>query len=130
MKTIREKCEEELTARGILFDEARLIMDSVITDVANKRMTNRWNDDAEKVNVGDKIKITNGYVSEYNGAKQLTSGKFGKLEVVSSSKKPEENASPPDESKPEPEKADKADKPAAKQKPSKPKKSFDEDVAF
>jgi len=47
MKTIREKCEEELTARGILFDEARLIMDSVITDVANKRMNDRWNDDAE-----------------------------------------------------------------------------------
>ena len=47
MKTIRKKCEEELTARGILFDEARLIMDSVITDVANKRMNDRWNDDAE-----------------------------------------------------------------------------------
>jgi len=106
------------------------IANAVAQDDSGEIAITLWNDDAEKVNVGDKIKITNGYVSEYNGAKQLTSGKFGKLEVVSSSKKPEENASPPDESKPEPEKADKADKPAAKQKPSKPKKSFDEDVAF
>ena len=42
-----------------------------------------WNDDADKVNVGDFVSVTNGYVSEYNGQKQLSSGKFGKIEVVS-----------------------------------------------
>ena len=41
-----------------------------------------WNDEIDKVNVGDKVKITNGYCSEFQGEKQLTAGKFGNLEVV------------------------------------------------
>ncbi|MBI4153992.1 DNA-binding protein [Candidatus Woesearchaeota archaeon] len=41
-----------------------------------------WNEEIDKVKVGDKIKITNGYVSEFQGEKQLSAGKFGKLEVV------------------------------------------------
>lgn len=41
-----------------------------------------WNDEIEKVNVGDKIKITNGYVNEWQGELQLSAGKFGKLEIV------------------------------------------------
>ena len=42
-----------------------------------------WNDQIDKVNVGDKLKITNGYVSEFQGQKKLTTGKFGSLEIVS-----------------------------------------------
>ena len=41
-----------------------------------------WNDEIEKVNIGDKIKITNGYCSEFQGEKQLTSGKFGQIEKL------------------------------------------------
>lgn len=41
-----------------------------------------WNDDAEAVNVGDKIHLKNGWCSEYKGEKQLSTGKFGKIEVV------------------------------------------------
>tara|TARA_Y100000034_G_scaffold132946_1_gene197168 strand:- start:10 stop:300 length:291 start_codon:yes stop_codon:yes gene_type:complete len=41
-----------------------------------------WNEDVDKINVGDKIKITNGYCSEFQGEKQLTAGKFGQLEKV------------------------------------------------
>ena len=41
-----------------------------------------WNDDVDKINVGDKVHLTNGYVNEFQGEKQLTTGKFGKLEVV------------------------------------------------
>ena len=43
-----------------------------------------WNDDIDKVNVGDKVKIENGWVSEWQGELQLSTGKFGKLEVLSS----------------------------------------------
>ncbi len=42
-----------------------------------------WNDQIDKVNIGDKLKISNGYVSEYQGEKKLTTGKFGSLEVLS-----------------------------------------------
>ncbi|MBW2987015.1 DNA-binding protein [Candidatus Woesearchaeota archaeon] len=41
-----------------------------------------WNDQIDMVEVGDKVKISNGYVNEYQGEMQLTTGKFGKLEKV------------------------------------------------
>ena len=41
-----------------------------------------WNDDIDKVKVGSKIKITNGFVNEWQGEMQLTTGRLGKLEVV------------------------------------------------
>ncbi|HIH39224.1 TPA: hypothetical protein HA219_00660 [Candidatus Woesearchaeota archaeon] len=41
-----------------------------------------WNDEIDRIDVGDKIKITNGYVGEWQGELQLSAGKFGKIEVV------------------------------------------------
>jgi replication factor A1 len=41
-----------------------------------------WNEQSDMVNVGDKIKIENGYASEWQGELQLTTGKFGKIEVL------------------------------------------------
>ena len=41
-----------------------------------------WNDDIEKVKVGDKIKIESGYVNEWQGNAQLTLGRSGKLSVL------------------------------------------------
>ena len=41
-----------------------------------------WNEQIDMVKPGDKVHITNGYVNEFQGEKQLTTGKFGKLEVV------------------------------------------------
>ena len=59
-----------------------------------------WNEDIDKVKSGDKVKLTNGYVSEWQGELQLTTGKFGKLEVVGESKETkQEMTSPPDEKK-------------------------------
>ena len=41
-----------------------------------------WNEDIEKVNAGDKVHLTNGYVNEWQGEMQLTTGRLGKLEVI------------------------------------------------
>ncbi len=41
-----------------------------------------WNEQVDMVKPGDKVHITNGYVNEFQGDPQLTTGKFGKLEVV------------------------------------------------
>lgn len=41
-----------------------------------------WNDDISDVEVGDKIHLQNGWCSEYQGEKQISAGKFGKIEVV------------------------------------------------
>lgn len=41
-----------------------------------------WNDQIEKVSKGNKIKIENGWVKEYRGELQVSTGKFGKLTVL------------------------------------------------
>ena len=41
-----------------------------------------WNEDVDKVNQGDKIHLENGWCSEFKGEIQISSGKFGKIEVV------------------------------------------------
>jgi len=57
-----------------------------------------WNDQIDTINPGDKVHITNGYVSEWQGEPQLTTGKMGKLEVVKESNKvKEEMTKGPDE---------------------------------
>ena len=43
-----------------------------------------WNEQVDMIKPGDKVHITNGYVNEFQGDPQLTTGKFGKLEVVES----------------------------------------------
>ena len=49
-----------------------------------------WNEQIDQVKAGDKVHITNGYVNEWQGEKQLTTGKMGKLEVVGESKETKE----------------------------------------
>ena len=41
-----------------------------------------WGDQIDSVKEGDKIRVSNGYVKEWNGALQVNAGKFGKIEVV------------------------------------------------
>ena len=41
-----------------------------------------WNEDIDKVKAGDKVHITNGYVNEWQGEMQLTTGRMGKMEIV------------------------------------------------
>lgn len=60
------------------------VANAIVSDDSGEIKLSLWNDEIDKVNIGDKLKITNGYVSEFNGQSQLTAGKFGKIEVVSS----------------------------------------------
>ncbi len=41
-----------------------------------------WNEQIDQIGRGDTIKITNGYVKEYQGEMQLTTGMRGTIEVV------------------------------------------------
>lgn len=43
-----------------------------------------WNDDIDQVEANQKIKITNGWVSEWQGRMQISRGKAGKMEVIES----------------------------------------------
>ena len=41
-----------------------------------------WNEDIDRVDVNAKIKITNGWVSSYKNQLQVSTGKYGKLEIL------------------------------------------------
>ena len=71
------------------FGKAGRVATAVAKDETGDVKITLWNDDIEKVKAGDKIKIANGYVSEWQGEIQLTTGRFGKIEVIGES---EENA--------------------------------------
>ncbi len=60
-----------------------MVCNAVFSDDSGTIKLTLWNDDAERFKVGDKIRISNGYVSEFQGEKQLTSGKFGTIEKIS-----------------------------------------------
>ena len=58
------------------------LRNAIATDGEDEIKLTLWNEDTEKVKIGDIINIINGYVGEFKGEKQLTSGKFGKIEVI------------------------------------------------
>ena len=41
-----------------------------------------WNEEIGKVNSGDKIRISNGWVKEWQGKLQVSTGRRGKLEIL------------------------------------------------
>ena len=64
------------------FGKTGRVCNAVIEDETGAVTLTLWNEQVEMVNVGDTIQIENGYVGVYQGEKQLTTGKFGKLTVI------------------------------------------------
>ena len=58
------------------------VANATVTDGSASVTLSLWNEDIEKFAVGDKIKITNGYVGEWQGQLQLSAGKYGKIEKI------------------------------------------------
>ncbi len=64
------------------FGKVGRVANAKIKDSSGQITLTLWNEEIEKVKVGNKIHITNGYVSEWQGDKQLSAGRFGQLEVI------------------------------------------------
>ncbi len=64
------------------FGRQLIVADAVLKDDSGAIKLTLWNDDVSKYRVGDKIKIVNGYVGDFQGEKQLKAGKFGKNEKI------------------------------------------------
>lgn len=58
------------------------VANAMVSDGTNEVKMSFWNDDITKIKPGIKIKLENGYCSEFQGNKQLTTGKNGKFSVV------------------------------------------------
>lgn len=68
------------------FGKEGRVCNAVLRDASGEISLTLWNDDIDKANVGDTIKLENGWCSEFKGQKQVSSGKFGKLEVMNAKK--------------------------------------------
>lgn len=65
------------------FGKTGKVSTALLKDDTGKVKLSLWNEQTEKVKAGDKVKVTKGYVGEFQGELQLTTGKFGTLEVIS-----------------------------------------------
>jgi replication factor A1 len=74
---------EKLAAREFdKFGKKGKVCEVRVKDASGSIKLTLWNEQVDAVSVGNKIKVINGYVSEFKGEKQLSTGKFGSLEVL------------------------------------------------
>jgi replication factor A1 len=62
-------------------DETYKVASAVVADDSGNIKLTLWNEQIDQVQVGDKIRIENGYVTSFKGEIQLNVGKYGKLTV-------------------------------------------------
>ena len=74
------------------FGKPGRVCNAKVKDDSGEITLTLWNDDIDRVKIGDKVHIINGYVSEWQGEPQLTTGRFGKLEVVGGKEMTEDEA--------------------------------------
>ena len=77
----------EVTKKGDVrefekFGKKGRVCNATIHDDTGDVTLTLWNDQIDQVDVGATVKISNGFVSEWQGEKQLSTGRFGTLEVV------------------------------------------------
>lgn len=64
------------------FGKELKVADSILKDDSGNIKLTLWNDDIDRFKDGDSVRVVNGYVGEFQGEKQLTSGKFGRMEKL------------------------------------------------
>lgn len=68
------------------FGKVGRVANATVSDETGTIKLTIWNEDIDNIREGDKLKITNGFVSEFQGEKQLSAGRFGKIEVTGAAK--------------------------------------------
>ena len=69
------------------FGKKGRVASAKVKDESGEMVLSLWNEDIDKVKVGNKIHIINGYVGEWQGEPQLSSGRMGQIEVIEGSEK-------------------------------------------
>jgi replication factor A1 len=81
---IEAKVVEKSEPREVLSrfkDTTHRVATAVIADETGTIKLTLWNDQINQVDVNDKVKVENGYVTSFKGEIQLNVGKYGKLTV-------------------------------------------------
>ena len=77
--TVTEK--EEPRDVNTRFGRTRVSEATIEDDSGNIKLV-LWGDEIDGIKVGDKVKIENGFIKEWNGEMQLSAGKYGKVSVL------------------------------------------------
>lgn len=64
------------------FGKAGKVANAKAKDESGEVKLTLWNEQTEQIKKGDKVKISNGWVGEYQGELQVSTGKFGTLQVL------------------------------------------------
>jgi len=79
-KVIQKSETREVSSRYT--NETFRVADATIEDETGTITLTLWNEQTEQVNVGDRVRIENGYIKSFRGELQLNSGKYGTLTVL------------------------------------------------
>jgi replication factor A1 len=81
---IVSKGEARSTVSGRDYTQHKVV-DALVGDETGSVYLNLWDDNIEKINEGDTIKIKNGYVNLFKGYMRLNIGRYGSFEKVTDS---------------------------------------------
>jgi len=76
---ILEKAHARQVRNRRRYGETLSVADSGFGDETGRLVLTLWNNQIKSIQVGDKIRVENGYVGSYRGIKQLSVGKAGRL---------------------------------------------------
>lgn len=62
--------------------ETYRVADATLEDSTGSITLSLWNEDIDRVKIGDTVQVQNGYIKSFNGQLQLNAGKYGVLSVV------------------------------------------------
>ena len=82
--SVQAKVVEKSEAREVVSrfkDETYRVANAIIADETGSIKLTLWNEQINKVNVNDTVKVENGYVTSFRGEIQLNIGKYGNLTV-------------------------------------------------
>lgn len=79
--------EVEVISKGevrefVKFDKPNKVCNCTIKDDSGEMELTLWNEEIDEVEAGEKLKITDGWVKEWNGKKQISKGRNGKIEKL------------------------------------------------
>jgi replication factor A1 len=79
--TVIEKSDAR-EVRSRYTNDTYMVADTTIEDETGTVTLVLWNEQVKQVNVGDRVKIENGYIKSFREVLQLSSGKYGSLTVL------------------------------------------------